>query len=325
MTDRAIELLSTSIDSQTLIFADEQWQPNAWQNAGWIITNRYIGNTDPRVSFNDFEATEATPTRIVFRVSKERAINKHWIELSTHYLDSLEEIIVSGGNKEGVKTLISDLERFYHGKARVTKHGGIRVASISPTTAHDPITNHYAQLQSLSVSGVEFQTKPGQFGWKKVDRGSVLLAQAFKGQLAGSVLDLGCGWGYLSMKAAEDDIETLTATDNCAAALVSCHANLESAEFKTSVVASNCADTIEGPFDHIVCNPPFHIGFDHATDLTEQFLKATAERLAAHGQAWWVVNQFVGVATLAPKFFAKHQLIQRKGGFDIWQLSAPKL
>lgn len=325
MIDNAIELLQPFIDSNTLVLADEQWSADAWTNAGTVMTNRVTSDSSASVIFGDFESIEQRFDTVVLRVGKERALNDHWVHLAAEHLNQGGRLIISGGNKEGVKPAIKAAETLFGVSAKVSKHSGIRIAEFE---CRQPIafdTKSYHQVQSFNIKGVQFVSKPGQFGWKKVDRGSTLLAEAFKDKLKGSTLDLGCGWGYLSMRASEENISQITATDNCAAAVISCRENLANSPVGYQVIASNCADGINQRFDSIVCNPPFHQGFDHATDLTSRFLESASKRLQPGGESWWVVNQFVGIASLAPKYFKSQRLIQRVDGFDIWVLSDAKL
>ncbi|NVK11323.1 MAG: class I SAM-dependent methyltransferase [Gammaproteobacteria bacterium] len=325
MVDNAIELLQPFIDGSTLVLADEQWSPDSWANAATVMTNRVTPDASSRLLFCDFASIEQRFDTVVFRVGKERALNDHWVHLAAEHLNNGGKLVISGGNKEGVKPAIKAAETLFGVSAKVSKHSGIRVAILE---CHQPIafdTQSYHQIQTFNIKGVQFVSKPGQFGWKKVDRGSMLLAEAFKDKLKGSVLDLGCGWGYLSVQASKENVSQITSTDNCAAALICCRENLASSTITHHVIASDCADGIHQRFDSIVCNPPFHQGFDHATDLTSRFLESASKRLQPGGESWWVVNQFVGIASLAPKYFKTQRLIERADGFDIWVLSDAKL
>src|SRR5690606_33271185 len=137
--------------------------------------------------------------------------------------------------------------------------------------------------------------KPGVFGWDKIDVGSALLAQYLpqffstylpqsKGDGKPELLDLGCGYGYLSMIAATVGNFTITATDNCAAALVACTKNFHTHAVDGTVIGADSGDSIGDSFDVILCNPPFHQGFQQDRALSEKFLSATKRLLAADGR-----------------------------------------
>ncbi|NRA42324.1 MAG: methyltransferase, partial [Pseudomonadales bacterium] len=161
----------------------------------------------------------------------------------------------------------------------------------------------YKPLQLLSLSGVEFYSKPGLFGWQKIDQGSSLListiAQYYETKSDNTLsslqaLDLGCGYGYLSIRLKQLGFTHIDATDNCAAALLSCEENFKHYDIKGQIIASDAADSISKSYNVIVCNPPFHQGFDHVKSSTELFTEAAARHLKPGGEAWFVVNQFVG-------------------------------
>src|SRR5690606_14598650 len=124
---------------------------------------------------------------------------------------------------------------------------------------------------------------PGIFGWNKLDRGSVLLAEQAVAVLSGaalpgastsdvasgepasgglgSVLDLGCGYGYLLLATADLPFSSRTATDNNAAAIIAAEANFDQRELAVTVTLDDCGAHLQEQFDVILCNPPFHHGF----------------------------------------------------------------
>ena len=68
----------------------------------------------------------------------------------------------------------------------------------------------------LEYAGLSLQSKPGIFGWKKIDVGTRLLIEALPDSIFDNqptVLDLGCGYGLLSAYSASKGA-TVTATDN---------------------------------------------------------------------------------------------------------------
>jgi len=90
----------------------------------------------------------------------------------------------------------------------LTKRGELRPAGLLPD-------DDYTQLRGVKVTPeLSVQTKPGIFGWRKEDPGSALLASVADIPGGASVLDLGCGYGYLAIRAAQRGAGRVWATDS---------------------------------------------------------------------------------------------------------------
>ncbi|WP_298635097.1 methyltransferase [uncultured Umboniibacter sp.] len=327
MTDPAIELLTPFITGDTVLIADEHWTLEDCKVPRLCITNRFRANAPKSISFSDFEnRTEEQFSRIVYRLSKERAVVYRCLNLAAELLRIDGQLIIAGGNKEGIKTALKQAKLLFGTEIETTIHSGYRLAIITKVKATTGIDdNDYQQLREVTTKTQSFWSKPGLFGWDKVDRGSEILVDVINEQLNGSVLDLGCGWGFLSRAALQQNIDTLTATDNNAAAIIVAAKNLAPWTEQVNIIADDCGESLAAnQFDHILCNPPFHQGFDHQTQLTEKFINQCARLAKPEGTVWWVVNQFVGVSQLAQKTFSQRDHIERRDGFDIWRLRAPK-
>ncbi|MCV6626215.1 MAG: class I SAM-dependent methyltransferase, partial [Cellvibrionaceae bacterium] len=116
------------------------------------------------------------------------------------------------------------------------------------------------------------------------------------------------------------------ATDNNAAALASCEHNLQQLKalrpkLETGVSAADCADRIEQRFDLIVCNPPFHQGFNVDNSLTDKFLNAAKNHLNQNGQAYFVVNSFIGIEKKAQQIFKRVETLANNKQFKVLRFS----
>ncbi|MEQ3697230.1 MAG: methyltransferase [Pseudomonadales bacterium] len=327
MTDPAIELLTPFLTGDTVLLADEHWSLEDCTKAKRCITNRFRANSPKSITFSDFDnPTGEQFSRVVYRLSKERAVVYRCLNLAAELLDIDGQLIIAGGNKEGIKTALKQAKLLFGTQIDTTIHSGYRLAIITKVQATASIDdNDYQQLREVNTKTQTFWSKPGLFGWDKVDRGSEILVDAINEQLSGAVLDLGCGWGVLSRAALQQSIDALTATDNNAAAVIVAAKNLAQWGEQINVIADDCGESLAAKqFDHILCNPPFHQGFDHQTELTEKFINQCARLVKAEGTVWWVVNQFVGVSQLAQRTFSQRDHIERRDGFDIWRLRGPK-
>lgn len=307
-----------------------------------LLTNRFdvylcaVGSK-LRAKFCDFELADfldpefECPQRVLFRVAKEKPLVHHVINGAYRALPELGSLVISGYKREGVKSYIDKTAALFrcipeleNGKSQLT------VATFRKESCpEEPIwldDSDYAVTRVIGeLDDVSVVSKPGQYGWSKFDVGSRLLveeiAAAFPDRGIGSVLDLGCGYGFLSLAIRQFGVGRIVATDNCAAALACCEKNLERSGFKDyQVVPSDAGREIEEKFDAIVCNPPFHQGFKSSSELTIRFLKAIPAHLKPHGEAWFVVNQFIPLQPLANEIGLKCTLKAQKRGFRVFQM-----
>ncbi|HHJ80677.1 MAG TPA: class I SAM-dependent methyltransferase [Candidatus Tenderia electrophaga] len=266
-------------------------------------------------------------TAVYFRLAKEKALVNHVINQAARILKPGGQLFISGEKQQGIKTYTRKAGQCLAGKAEIKKHANHYLASISrgQQVADWLDDQDYPGLRAtLSYEEIKIVSKPGQFGWNKLDKGSVLLAQQFdKIQIdtPSTILDLGCGYGLLSLAAHRQwPAAKISATDNNAAALISCQANFNQQAISGEVVAADCAATIVKQHDLVLCNPPFHQGFAVENQLTEQFI-STAKRLCQPaGCALFVVNAFIPLERIAKKYFAQQQLLLNDGHFKLFKL-----
>ena len=300
--------------------------------------------------FNDFDFSAYPPgrfARICYRISKERAVVEHIIDQSVDLLCPDGELILCGAKNEGLKRYASVAAECFGSPANTRKHGAMYVARISKNTSDiEPVKqtdrSDYNQMIPVEMdSSIEgnasfdntLYTKPGSFGAAKIDQGSAMLAaylEAFFEDFQTppqSLLDLGCGYGYLTVAAAQleiaREITRIVATDNCAAAIITCQANMKRMNISAKVIADDCAQGISETFDAVICNPPFHQGFKTDSKLSEKFVRAAAEHLKPGGKALFVVNQFVPLEKVAARIFRNITVVQKDKGFKLITLSHP--
>ena len=306
-----------------------------------VISNRYdvvelMQSMGYSARFSDFQfgqLQEGSYSRIFYRISKEKALAHHIINSAQKLLTVEGQLIISGAKQEGIKGYIERAGKLYQ-HLETFKADKQHWAACFKQAGHltEPLDDQeYAQLREIAGSAEQpnsqqFYSKPGVFGWNKVDAGSKLLlahlADIYRDRnKPKNLLDIGCGYGYLGVSAANMYQCSVTATDNNAAALSACRFNLQQQEIVHKVIATNCTAGITEQFDLILCNPPFHSGFQVENDLTEQFLRAAQQRLKINGVALFVVNLHIPLERKAKNMFNHIQTISDDRNFKIVLLS----
>jgi 16S rRNA (guanine1207-N2)-methyltransferase len=351
MRDVALDcLLSTfmsepAVQGKVLWVADEQAREMVRGFAGVpdleVITNRYDVAQAARmaevvVHYNDFDFSalaDGSVARVFYRVSKEKAVVHHVLNEVQRVLAPDGELLFTGYKNEGTKTFY-EKARALLGKGQWQKEGVAYLArctrSVVPTSTPLLDSQQYPELRLMEAEDAAYYSKPGVFGWNKIDVGSAFLVEHLPVLLArlpappASLLDLGCGYGYLIAATAVWPLTRRVATDNNAAAIRATRATVEHLGLEVDVIADDFGSSLKERFDVILCNPPFHQGFRVDDRLTTNCLQQTARLLAPTGAALFVVNAFVPLETAAQPFFRRIELLAHCGSFKLVLLEQAK-
>ncbi|MCB1556278.1 MAG: class I SAM-dependent methyltransferase [Alphaproteobacteria bacterium] len=143
------------------------------------------------------------------------------------------------------------------------------------------------------VCGGAFMSRPGIFGWDKIDRGSALLAERLPTDLTGLGADFGCGYGFLSRAAQTRNpgVSKIWAIDADWRALAACRENIEN----SGSVACLWEDLTKPvaalpPLDWVVMNPPFHADKQAQVACGQAFIENAARSLKPGGRLFMVAN-----------------------------------
>jgi len=347
-SDPALALLTNQTgDQPCLIGADENWAGFDWRSMApaTVVSNRHDIAAAAEAGghsawFNDFDFSPLKQQlfgRALLRVSKERPLCHHLINSLADALADGGVLWLCGAKQDGIKTHFKQATARFGGSAAVVaplkKHGALYLGAVAKSDAGGALLDAQEyHLLRATAGAPAWQTKPGVFGWQKIDRGSELLINHWQGLVASGelappqrLLDLGCGYGYLGITALRGLATPIAATltDNSATALLATRANLNqlsaAQQALVELVAADAGDQVEGQFDTLLCNPPFHQGFAVERGLTERFVTATARLLSRSGSALFVVNEFVPLERAAQGRL-KCAALARSEGFQLFAL-----
>lgn len=336
-----IEEIRQNRIAESLWFADEnnyqdfsllnrvEIKPGVISNR-WDIVQQALGQGFT-AEFSDFDLThlpDQSQKRIFYRVSKEKPLTHYLINQSARLLQAGGELLLCGEKNDGIKTYTDKAARLFGCSVKASKLGLGYCACLpllSPQPEAQLDDQSYPQLRQVSRSAeLSFYSKPGLFGWNKIDQGSALLIAQLEQHLPSdplqSLLDLGCGYGYLTLMTGKLAIRQRFATDNNAAALLAAEKNFASQGLEVQLVAADAGDRLKEKVDLLLCNPPFHQGFGTEGDLTDKFLAAGRRLLKDSGWGFYVVNQFIPLERKAEKLFSQVQLLCQAQGFKVFCL-----
>lgn len=327
-----LDLLQQAPSNSLWCLGENTAVPTASTFKGLAISNRYdvyqqLLKLELNCELSDFDFSTIADNSIdyaVWRIAKEKALNIHIMHSLLHKLHDTGSLHLVGYRNEGMDSLVKLLQT--QTDSRIERHKLKK--QLQHIIVHKPNTidfsNNYAQLQKFHLDNSDFYSKPGVFGWQKSDLGSQLLIEQLAKQPlnpAHKLLDLGCGYGYLSIKAKQLGYQTIDASDNNAASIIACRANFSLHAIHGEVFIDDCVSRANNSYDIVLCNPPFHQGFEHDKALIERFCQAASRALHKDGQAFFVINQFIGLEKVASRYFTQQHILLQEQGFKVLHLT----
>ncbi|MDC1067718.1 methyltransferase [Candidatus Kapabacteria bacterium] len=158
----------------------------------------------------------------------------------------------------------------------------------------------------------------GVFSSNKIDRGTEFLLNKLKVlESESTILDLGSGNGIiaksLQKQSADSEIHLI---DDSILAIESAKMNI-----KGDNVFFHCDDTLKSfenkKFDLIVCNPPFHFGYETNIEISIGLFKESKAKLNSDGRFVLVANTHLNYGTHLSKIFNNHRLLSSNLKYQI--------
>lgn len=182
-----------------------------------------------------------------------------------------------------------------------------------------PESAHEARSFRTVFSGktLAFDTDAGVFSKQHVDPGSELLCRALPEDISGRVLDMGCGWGAMTvMTLARFPQAQMTMADVNERALALARSNVQKNFMQAEAILSDGFSQVEGEFDVVITNPPIRAG----KNVIYKMFEDAKAHLVDGGRLYLVIRKQQG-APSALKFLKElygcAEVIEREGGYWI--------
>ena len=239
-------------------------------------------------------------------------------------------IIAAAANDAGGKRLEGLFEEMGLFPQAESKHKArVVFATVDKEWNNEQAALWFAQGQEQPILNGTLISRPGLYGWDKIDTGSALLARHLSPDLSGSIADFGCGWGYLSLQAlaASKKITRLTLADIDSRAIDIARRNVQSRHPDLSIETLwtdlTHPDAKPGHFDAILLNPPFHAGTHADPALGQAVIATAAQSLKAGGCLYLVANRHLPYEKTLGRLFRQVDVLSDENGFKAFLCKVP--
>lgn len=274
------------------------------------------------------EFPEGSFDQILYRLGKGTASLNGAICEAWKLLREGGSLFLAGHTREGIKSVARRAEGHFgniellvlKSSCRLLhfrKHGPAPIEAIPDPAYFDAVP------LSLDVPGagtLSYLSKPGLFSYRTTDTGTALLAGHIPDLEGRTVLDLCCGSGVLSLAAFRRGAEDVLAADSNAIAVSVTRRNFQDAKVPGRALCSNLTESVEGAFDVVLCNPPFHQGTSTDYGFPERILEAVATHLNPGGRLYLVANQFLDYPAKAKNRFTGCEILAQEKGFRVFRM-----
>ncbi len=183
-----------------------------------------------------------------------------------------------------------------------------------PESKHKPGQVDYAYRSET----LRFETDSGVFSRTEIDKGTDVLLNALPEQVAGDVLDMGCGYGVIGVTVGKHWPATrITMADVNERACGLSQQNARKNGVAAQVIVSDGYEKVLGNrYDWILQNPPIRAG---KAVIYKMFADA-ATCLREGGQLWLVIRKQQGAPsalTYLRTLYAQARVVEKEAGYWI--------
>ena len=291
------------------LICEQAWRPQylALQNAGLEV-------------YADLPTDKINYQTCILVWGKFRQLNEAMVNRARTLVAKGGLIIITGAKTDGIASARKRFAKEFELEDSYSKFHSMVLWFKNPGTGES--LQNGQRVKTITTDDATYETTAGLFSADKVDRGSALLARHFDNKISGFVADLGAGWGYLSCQLLRksSNVNSLEMFEGNWHGVEACRKNTNC--FKTTATLSFHwhdiqLEHIDGKFDWVIMNPPFHQATHSNLDLGIAFIERASTTLKPGGQMIMVANRHLAYETTLARCFKKSKTLQETQGFKI--------
>lgn len=273
----------------------------------------------------------AADTVVVF-LPKSRAELSMRLSLALWLVSDGGRVMLVGEKKEGIAGGVGQLRERLPQSRKVdsARHCQVWLSDAVVPVGHFQLTD-WLQWHVVERHGVALDVAglPGIFSDGELDPGTAMLLDTLAAvPLApGKTLDFACGAGVIGawwQRFQAQRAGTACPVDGADVqfqATACARATYDRAKAQGAIVASDGLSAIEGQYQSVVTNPPFHTGIRTDTSVTGQFLQDVGSHLVKGGELRLVANRFLPYQALIQQHIGRAVVLADDRKFIVWSAS----
>jgi len=172
---------------------------------------------------------------------------------------------------------------------------------------------------SFDGNNFVFKSDNGVFSKNKIDYASLFLVKTFfasKNKDYESLLDVGCGYGFIGITLSKLLNKHIDMVDINKRAVHLCEMNIKANKVDATVWESDIYEKIDNKYDLIISNPPIRAG----KETLYKFLKGGLERLNKDGELWFVISKDQGAKSVKKELekISTVEIVDKSKGFYVF-------
>jgi 16S rRNA (guanine1207-N2)-methyltransferase len=257
---------------------------------------RWLAASGAQVIFEVLPSANANASTVILNLPREKERLGMILHSVSSWLPAGARLWLVGENKAGIKSSPRQLKKYFDTISRLdsARHCGLFEAS-GPVQKSPFNLSAYETAWSIEFSGetVNAISLPGVFAHGRLDKGSKLLLKNLESiRPQGKVLDFACGSGVIGISLLQANPQiALTLLDVSSLALESSRRSLQANGLQAELLASDGLAGLEGSYDWIVSNPPFHRGIKNELEISGLFFRQAGTFLTQNGKILIVCNK----------------------------------
>ncbi|MGH8051718.1 MAG: class I SAM-dependent methyltransferase [Arenimonas sp.] len=232
-------------------------------------------------------------------------------------------VLVSMPNNAGAKSGENDLRQLAPNLNSISKNK-CRVFWADKRDVNQALLQEWLAFdEPRLLEDIGFISRPGIFAWDRIDVASKLLTDNLPEKLSGNGADLGAGLGYLThtVLTRYEKVLAMDVFEAEARALECAKLNLAQFEVNRQLKYRwhDVAQGVQGSYDFVISNPPFHQGSVEVQTLGQAFIEAAAKSLRPEGRFYMVANRHLPYEAVLKKNFSQVSVLAMQEGFKVFE------
>jgi 16S rRNA (guanine1207-N2)-methyltransferase len=313
------------------------------EHAGYAQALEQAGSWPVAFGYDAPALTAAAFDSVVVFLPKARAELDVRLSLARWLVCPGGRLLVLGEKKEGIAGAVKQLREALPQVQKIdsARHCQVWCADAVTPLAHFAIADWLDWSQvSVAGRGLEVAGLPGVFSRGELDSGTSLLLETLastplttlsvraapgipptRAGKALRVLDFACGAGVIGawLQIDENTDLSVDAVDVQSQALLSARATYNRVGARGEIIAADGIAGLDGRWQAVVSNPPFHSGVRTDMTMTERFVRDLASHLEHGGELRLVANNFLPYEALIRRCIGPVERLATNNKFTVYR------